>query len=59
MVEIGLTDLPKSGCAMAYPAHPETTGLLLSFDDFFIRKMQCASSKNKVVDEKLKYCYFK
>ena len=22
LVEIGLTDLPKSGCAMAHPAHP-------------------------------------
>ena len=28
LLEIGLTDLPKSGCAMAHPAHPETTGLL-------------------------------
>ena len=28
LVEIGLTDLPKSGCAMAHPAHPGTTGLL-------------------------------
>ena len=27
LVEIGLTDLPKSGCAMAHPAHPGTTGL--------------------------------
>ena len=26
-VEIGLTDLPKSGCAMAHPAHPGATGL--------------------------------
>ena len=30
LVEIGLTDLPKSGCAMAHPAHPGTTGLLFS-----------------------------
>ena len=28
LVEIGLTDLPKSGGAMAPPAPPETTGLL-------------------------------
>ena len=28
LVEIGLTDLPKSGCAMAHPAHPGATGLL-------------------------------
>ena len=28
LVEIGLTDLPKSGCAMAHPAHPGTTALL-------------------------------
>ena len=27
LVEIGLTDLPKSGCAMAHLAHPGTTGL--------------------------------
>ena len=27
LVEIGLTDLPKSGCGMAHPAHPGTTGL--------------------------------
>ena len=27
LVEIGLTDLPKSRCAMAHPAHPGTTGL--------------------------------
>ena len=27
LVEIGLTDLPKSGGAMAPPAHPGTTGL--------------------------------
>ena len=27
LVEIGLTDLPKSVCAMAHPAHPETTDL--------------------------------
>ena len=27
LVEIGLTDLPKSGCAMAHPAHPGSTGL--------------------------------
>ena len=27
LVEIGLTDLPKSGCAMAHPAHPGTAGL--------------------------------
>ena len=26
-IEIGLTDLPKSGCAMAHPAHPGTTPL--------------------------------
>ena len=26
LVEIGLTDLPKSGCAMAHPAHPGTAG---------------------------------
>ena len=30
LVEIGLTDLPRSGCAMAHPAQPETTGLLLN-----------------------------
>ena len=30
LVEIGLTDLPKSGCAMAQPAHPGTTGLLFT-----------------------------
>ena len=29
LVDIGLTDLPKSGCAMAHPAHPGTTGLPL------------------------------
>ena len=28
LVEIGLTDLPKSGVAMAPPAPPGTTGLL-------------------------------
>ena len=28
LVEIGLTDLPKSGCAKAHPAHPGTTGLI-------------------------------
>ena len=28
LVEIGLTDPPNSGCAMAHPAHPGTTGLL-------------------------------
>ena len=28
LVEIGLTDLPKSGCTMAHPAHPGTTPLL-------------------------------
>ena len=28
LVEIGLTDLPKSGGAMAPQAHPGTTGLL-------------------------------
>ena len=27
LVEIGLTDLPKSECAMAHPAHPGTAGL--------------------------------
>ena len=27
MVEIGLTDLAKSGCAMSHLAHPGTTGL--------------------------------
>ena len=27
MVEIGLTDLPKSGYARAHPTHPGTTGL--------------------------------
>ena len=27
MDEIGLTDLSKSECAMAHPAHPGTTGL--------------------------------
>ena len=27
MVEIGLTDMSKSGKAMAHPAHPGTTGL--------------------------------
>ena len=27
LVEIGLTDLPKSGCAMKHPAHPGMTGL--------------------------------
>ena len=27
LVNIGLTDLPKSGCAMAHPAHPGKTGL--------------------------------
>ena len=26
-VEIGLTDQPNIGCAMAHPAHPGTTGL--------------------------------
>ena len=31
LVEIGLTDLPKSGCAMAHPAHPGTTGLHLEY----------------------------
>ena len=29
LVEIGLTDLPKSGGAMAPPAPPGTTGLLM------------------------------
>ena len=28
MVEIGWTDMPKSGCAMAHPAPPGTTLLL-------------------------------
>ena len=28
LVEIGLTDQPNIGCAMAHPAHPGTTGLL-------------------------------
>ena len=27
LVEIGLTEQPKSGCAMAHSAHPGTTGL--------------------------------
>ena len=31
LVEIGLTDLPKSGCAMAHPAHPGTTGLISQY----------------------------
>jgi hypothetical protein len=45
LVEIGLTDLSKSGCAMAHPAQPGTTGLsgenvgliiyLLQFHDFY------------------------
>ena len=30
LVEIGLTDLPKSGCAMAHPAHPGMTGLCMA-----------------------------
>ena len=29
LVEIGLTGLPKSGCAVAHPAHPGTTALLI------------------------------
>ena len=33
LVEIGLTDLPKSGCVMAHPAHPGTTGFLLLFNE--------------------------
>ena len=38
LVEIGLTDLPKSGCAMAHPAHPGTTGLRFGEGDlqFFL-----------------------
>ena len=36
LVEIGLTDLPKSGCAMAYPAHPGTTGLQLNISWTFL-----------------------
>ena len=30
LVEIGLTDLPKSGCAMAQPAHLGTTPLYIT-----------------------------
>ena len=32
LVEIGLTDLPKSGGARAPPAPPLATGLLVIFD---------------------------
>ena len=37
LVEIGLTDLSKSGGAMAPPAPPETTGLyLLRLGSYFL-----------------------
>ena len=35
LVEIGWTDLPKSGFAMAHPAQPGTTGLEPMFEQFW------------------------
>ena len=42
LVEKGLTDLPKSGCAVAHPAHPGTTGLLyiIHFYEFVAGKQE-------------------
>ena len=37
LVEIGLTDLPKSGCAMAHPANPGTTGLRIYLQNSYIQ----------------------
>ena len=39
LVEIGLTDLPKSGSAMAPPASPGTTGLHFGFKNSFSLKI--------------------
>ena len=40
LVEIGLTDLPKSECAMAHPAHPGMTGLPLSKKYFYFTALR-------------------
>ena len=37
LVDIGLTDLQNSGGAMAPPAPPGTTGLLLMLSDFLVK----------------------
>ena len=39
LVEIGLTDLPKAGCAMAHPAHPGTTGLFILSIRIFVENV--------------------
>ena len=44
LVEIGLTDLPKSGGAMAPPAPPGTTGLVFEIKE--VRKSRSPCPKN-------------
>ena len=46
LVEIGLTDLPKSGGAMALPAPPGTTGLQFYFT-FWLRTYRLGSYISK------------
>ena len=46
LVEIGLTDLPKSGGAMASPAPPGNTGLTLTMFELKSNSIDLASTKN-------------
>ena len=46
LVEIGLTDLPKFGGAMAPPAPPGTTGLLYSYLSILVGKISTVFLQN-------------
>jgi hypothetical protein len=45
LVEIGLIDLPKAGCAMAHLAHPGTTGLWSKYLPYLMLNYSQSSGK--------------